>query len=181
MLSLDCPVVARAIPGGEVRAGGATEGAAQPCSWAARLSREPVASSRRREVTQVVRDRVFPRETEVLVVGIEASGKTALVRALEGTAFTGASIPTVGFQIRKIQRSGLVVKVWDLGGQRRFRAMWHRYAGGVKVVLVRRSAACATRGSCVRVCDAKGSSACGVRSTWWTPRQRTRGTRRRGR
>lgn len=83
----------------------------------------------------MVRDRVFPRETEVLVVGIEASGKTALVRALEGTAFTGASIPTVGFQIRKIQRSGLVVKVWDLGGQRRFRAMWHRYAGGVKVVL----------------------------------------------
>ena len=40
-------------------------------------------------------------------------------------------IPTVGFNMRKVTRGGVTFKVWDLGGQPRFRAMWERYCRGV--------------------------------------------------
>ena len=40
-------------------------------------------------------------------------------------------IPTVGFNMRKVTRGGVTIKLWDLGGQPRFRSMWERYCRGV--------------------------------------------------
>ena len=44
-------------------------------------------------------------------------------------------IPTVGFNMRKIQRGNVVMKMWDLGGQSRFRSMWERYCRGVQAIV----------------------------------------------
>lgn len=79
---------------------------------------------------------LFPKEIEILVVGLSGSGKTSLIQALAGEEFRQVVVPTVGFANRKVSRRGLTVKVWDLGGQKRFRSMWHRYAGGVQAILV---------------------------------------------
>lgn len=44
-------------------------------------------------------------------------------------------IPTVGFNMRKVTRGGVTIKLWDLGGQPRFRSMWERYCRGVDAVV----------------------------------------------
>ncbi|XP_034705792.1 ADP-ribosylation factor-like protein 8c isoform X5 [Vitis riparia] len=44
-------------------------------------------------------------------------------------------IPTVGFNMRKVTKGNVIIKVWDLGGQQRFRTMWERYCRGVSAIL----------------------------------------------
>lgn len=44
-------------------------------------------------------------------------------------------IPTVGFNMRKITKGNVTIKVWDIGGQPRFRAMWERYCRGVNAIV----------------------------------------------
>ncbi|RAL43621.1 hypothetical protein DM860_017364 [Cuscuta australis] len=44
-------------------------------------------------------------------------------------------IPTVGFNMRKVTKGNVTIKLWDLGGQRRFRTMWERYCRGVSAII----------------------------------------------
>lgn len=44
-------------------------------------------------------------------------------------------IPTVGFNMRKITKGNVTIKVWDIGGQPRFRSMWERYCRGVNAIV----------------------------------------------
>merc|ERR1712070_539412 len=44
-------------------------------------------------------------------------------------------IPTVGFNMRKITKGHVTIKLWDLGGQPRFRSMWERYCRGVNAMV----------------------------------------------
>ena len=44
-------------------------------------------------------------------------------------------MPTVGFNMHKVQKGAVVIKVWDMGGQEKFRSMWERYCRGVQVIV----------------------------------------------
>jgi len=44
-------------------------------------------------------------------------------------------IPTVGFNMRKVTKGRVTLKVWDIGGQPRFRSMWERYCRGVNAIV----------------------------------------------
>ncbi len=46
-----------------------------------------------------------------------------------------SSIPTVGFNLKRVQRNHVTIKYWDLGGQPRFRPMWERYCKGVNAIV----------------------------------------------
>jgi ADP-ribosylation factor-like protein 8 len=82
-----------------------------------------------------LRSLLFAREMEISVVGLQNAGKTSLVAALAGAPFAADQLPTVGFNMRKLQRGGVTIKVWDLGGQARFRSMWARYCQGVQAAV----------------------------------------------
>jgi len=41
--------------------------------------------------------------------------------------FVPDMIPTVGFNMHKVDKGKVSIKVWDLGGQKKFRGMWERY------------------------------------------------------
>lgn len=49
--------------------------------------------------------------------------------------FAEDMIPTVGFNMRKITKGNVTIKVWDIGGQPRFRSMWERYCRGVNAIV----------------------------------------------
>lgn len=49
--------------------------------------------------------------------------------------FTEDMIPTVGFNMRRITKGNVTIKVWDIGGQPRFRSMWERYCRGVNAIV----------------------------------------------
>ncbi|RDL36947.1 uncharacterized protein BP5553_04380 [Venustampulla echinocandica] len=49
--------------------------------------------------------------------------------------FLHSSIPTVGFNMKRVQKGHVTLKCWDLGGQPRFRSMWERYCRGVNAIV----------------------------------------------
>lgn len=72
---------------------------------------------------------------ELTILGLQNAGKTTLVNILSTGDFTEDRIPTVGFNMRRVQKGGVTLKMWDLGGQPRFRTMWERYCRGVSAVV----------------------------------------------
>ncbi|KAJ3267717.1 ADP-ribosylation factor-like protein 8B, partial [Borealophlyctis nickersoniae] len=80
---------------------------------------------------------------ELTLVGLQDSGKSTLLHVIalghllgnQSGAFREDMIPTVGFNMRKVTMGAVVMKLWDVGGQARFRPMWERYCGGANVIV----------------------------------------------
>jgi len=72
---------------------------------------------------------------ELTLVGLQNSGKTTLVNVIANGAFSDDQIPTVGFNMKKVQKGNVTIKLWDIGGQPRFRSMWERYCRGVNAIV----------------------------------------------
>ncbi|XP_070301631.1 ADP-ribosylation factor-like protein 8B-A isoform X3 [Salvelinus sp. IW2-2015] len=54
---------------------------------------------------------------------------------LKSGQFSEDMIPTVGFNMRKVTKGNVTIKIWDIGGQPRFRSMWERYCRGVNAIV----------------------------------------------
>jgi len=72
---------------------------------------------------------------ELTLVGLQHSGKTTLVNVIAAGQFQEDMIPTVGFNMKKVSRGNVTIKLWDIGGQPRFRSMWERYCRGVNAIV----------------------------------------------
>lgn len=77
----------------------------------------------------------FLEEMEITLVGLQNSGKTTLVNVIATGQYQEDMIPTVGFNMRKITKGRVTMKIWDIGGQPRFRSMWERYCRGVNAIV----------------------------------------------
>ncbi|TKA51275.1 hypothetical protein B0A53_05578 [Rhodotorula sp. CCFEE 5036] len=64
-----------------------------------------------------LRSLFFSRQLDVACIGLQNAGKSSLVTVLTDNHFTEEMIPTVGFNLRKIQKGNVTIKVWDLAGQ----------------------------------------------------------------
>jgi len=66
------------------------------------------------------------REVCIIMVGLDAAGKTTVLYRLKlGDAVT--TIPTIGFNVEKLEYKNILFTVWDLGGQTRTRQIWQHY------------------------------------------------------
>lgn len=74
-------------------------------------------------------------EMELTLVGLQHAGKTTFVNVIASGQFNEDMIPTVGFNMRKISKGNVTIKLWDIGGQPRFRSMWERYCRGVNAIV----------------------------------------------
>lgn len=77
----------------------------------------------------------WKEEMEITLVGLQYSGKTTFVNVIATGQYCEDMIPTVGFNMKKITKGKVSIKMWDIGGQPRFRSMWERYCRGVNAVL----------------------------------------------
>ncbi|XP_054786360.1 ADP-ribosylation factor-like protein 8a isoform X1 [Prosopis cineraria] len=77
----------------------------------------------------------FKQEMELSLIGLQNAGKTSLVNAIATGGYSEDMIPTVGFNMRKVTKGNVTIKLWDLGGQPRFRSMWERYCRAVSVIV----------------------------------------------
>ncbi|KAK0598661.1 hypothetical protein LWI29_036757 [Acer saccharum] len=82
-----------------------------------------------------LRSLFFKQEMELSLVGLQNAGKTSLVNSIATGGYSEDMIPTVGFNMRKVTKGNVTIKLWDLGGQRRFRTMWERYCRGVSAIV----------------------------------------------
>lgn len=71
----------------------------------------------------------FHRETSVLILGLDNAGKTATLYALHLGEPMPYTVPTIGFNVEAVKVGKLDIKMWDIGGQDRFRALWPHYFG----------------------------------------------------
>ncbi|KAJ7351347.1 ADP-ribosylation factor family-domain-containing protein [Mycena albidolilacea] len=66
------------------------------------------------------------REIRILMVGLDAAGKTTILYKLKlGEIVT--TIPTIGFNVETIQYMNTFFTVWDVGGQDKIRRLWNHY------------------------------------------------------
>jgi len=82
-----------------------------------------------------LRSLFFKKEMELSLIGLQNAGKTSLVNVIASGGFQEDMIPTVGFNMRKVSKGAVTIKLWDLGGQPRFRSMWERYCRGVQAIV----------------------------------------------
>jgi ADP-ribosylation factor-like protein 8 len=87
------------------------------------------------QMLEWLRSLFFKQEMELTLVGLQNSGKTTLVNVIATGGFSEDMIPTVGFNMRKVTKGKVTIKLWDLGGQPRFRSMWERYCRGVSAIV----------------------------------------------
>jgi len=68
------------------------------------------------------------------LVGLQSAGKTSIVNVITTGGYIEDMIPTVGFDMRKLTKGNVTIKLWDLGGQRRFMACGSS-TGGFSAIL----------------------------------------------
>lgn len=72
-------------------------------------------------------DRMFsPRDMRILMVGLDAAGKTTVLYKLK-LGQVVSTIPTVGFNVETVTYKNISFTVWDVGGQKKIRALWKHY------------------------------------------------------
>jgi ADP-ribosylation factor-like protein 8 len=64
-----------------------------------------------------LRSLFWTKEMELSLIGLQNAGKTSLVNVLTTGQFQEDLIPTVGFNMRKVTKGGVTIKLWDMGGQ----------------------------------------------------------------
>ncbi|KAI0786806.1 P-loop containing nucleoside triphosphate hydrolase protein [Abortiporus biennis] len=77
----------------------------------------------------------FSKAAEITIVGLQASGKTSFVNVLGSGQWSEDVVPTVAFHFRKVRKGNIILKIWDLAGQPRYRSIWERYCNGVDAVV----------------------------------------------
>ncbi len=82
----------------------------------------------------------WSQEMELTILGIQGSGKTTLLNVLSDENFHRDTqflntLPTQGLNHRRVRRGNVTIKIWDIGGQQRFRPMWWRYCRGVDAII----------------------------------------------
>eukprot|EP00697_Spironema_sp_BW2_P005221 gnl/Spiro4/17254_TR9180_c0_g1_i1.p1 gnl/Spiro4/17254_TR9180_c0_g1~~gnl/Spiro4/17254_TR9180_c0_g1_i1.p1 ORF type:complete len:182 (+),score=16.40 gnl/Spiro4/17254_TR9180_c0_g1_i1:161-706(+) len=75
------------------------------------------------------------KSLDVVLVGLEGSGKTTFLNLLSKEPMHHVTTPTLGLSIKQVKVRNLTLKMWDLGGGAQFRSEWHRYATGTHLIL----------------------------------------------
>ncbi|CAM0955989.1 unnamed protein product [Alopecurus aequalis] len=66
------------------------------------------------------------KEMRVVMLGLDAAGKTTILYKLHiGEVLS--TVPTIGFNVEKVQYKNVVFTVWDVGGQEKLRPLWRHY------------------------------------------------------
>jgi len=83
---------------------------------------------------QKMLDALQSKKLELVIVGLENSGKSTLLSVLANGA-PAETVPTIGLNVQLVQRGSLQMKCWDIGGQAQYRSEWGRYTKGCDVIV----------------------------------------------
>eukprot|EP00163_Fabomonas_tropica_P033044 TRINITY_DN852_c0_g1_i1.p1 TRINITY_DN852_c0_g1~~TRINITY_DN852_c0_g1_i1.p1 ORF type:complete len:179 (+),score=34.16 TRINITY_DN852_c0_g1_i1:243-779(+) len=86
------------------------------------------------QVLQKLLSVFYTRKLDLVLVGLENSGKTTLLNAL-ASGYDVDTVPTVGMNVKSIKKGRVKMKIWDLGGQSQYRSEWSRYIKGCDCML----------------------------------------------
>lgn len=78
---------------------------------------------------------LWKQELELAIVGLQNAGKTTFVNVLATSQYDDDTIPTIGFNYREIKKGSVQFKLWDLGGQHKFRGTWEKFCRGADCIV----------------------------------------------
>nr|ACN36270.1 unknown [Zea mays] len=75
------------------------------------------------------------KEMRVVMLGLDAAGKTTILYKLHiGEVLS--TVPTIGFNVEKVQYKNVVFTVWDVGGQEKLRPLWRHYFNNTDALVI---------------------------------------------
>eukprot|EP00486_Rosalina_sp_Unknown_P005461 CAMPEP_0201565658 /NCGR_PEP_ID=MMETSP0190_2-20130828/4933_1 /ASSEMBLY_ACC=CAM_ASM_000263 /TAXON_ID=37353 /ORGANISM="Rosalina sp." /LENGTH=185 /DNA_ID=CAMNT_0047983407 /DNA_START=27 /DNA_END=584 /DNA_ORIENTATION=- len=84
--------------------------------------------------TQVIDALFGKQEAGVLMIGLDAAGKTTILYKLKlGEIVT--TIPTIGFNVETLEYKNLKFTVFDVGGQDKIRPLWRHYYENANAII----------------------------------------------
>ena len=86
------------------------------------------------QILQRMLDALYSKKLEVVLVGLENSGKTTLLNVL-AKGHPVETCPTIGLNVKLVRKGGVQMKCWDIGGQAQYRSEWGRYTRGCDVII----------------------------------------------
>ncbi|KAJ7524794.1 hypothetical protein O6H91_17G022400 [Diphasiastrum complanatum] len=66
------------------------------------------------------------KEMRVVMLGLDAAGKTTILYKLHIGEIL-STVPTIGFNVEKVEYKNVSFTVWDVGGQEKLRPLWKHY------------------------------------------------------
>merc|ERR1711879_1007641 len=77
---------------------------------------------------------VGTQEMRILMVGLDAAGKTTILYKLKlGEVIT--TIPTIGFNVETVEFKQISLTAWDVGGRDKIRPLWRHYYQGTQAII----------------------------------------------
>jgi len=74
------------------------------------------------------------KDARIVMVGLDAAGKTTVLFKLKLNDVV-VTIPTIGFNVERVEYKNLRMTIWDIGGQDRLRPLWRHYYEGSNGIL----------------------------------------------
>lgn len=86
------------------------------------------------QVLQKLLEVFWTKKLDIVVIGLENSGKTTLLSVL-AHGEPVETVPTIGLNVKVFKKGNVNMKCWDIGGQQQYRSEWSRYTRGCDAVL----------------------------------------------
>lgn len=85
-------------------------------------------------ITSVFKKLFGKKDVRILMVGLDAAGKTTILyKLMLGEVVT--AIPTIGFNVETVEYKNIKFTVWDVGGQDTIRPLWVHYYQNTDAVI----------------------------------------------
>lgn len=75
------------------------------------------------------------RDYRIVMVGLDASGKTTILQKFKLGEISTHTLPTVGFNVETVEYKNISFTVWDVGGQDKIRPLWQHYYQNTDAVI----------------------------------------------
>jgi ADP-ribosylation factor protein 1 len=74
------------------------------------------------------------QESRIVLIGLDGAGKTTILYKLKLDEVV-SSVPTIGFNVEKVQYKNLEFNIWDIGGQTKIRNLWKFYYDNTDAII----------------------------------------------
>uniref|UniRef100_A0A7R9W4D1 ADP-ribosylation factor n=1 Tax=Pseudictyota dubia TaxID=2749911 RepID=A0A7R9W4D1_9STRA len=77
---------------------------------------------------------VGTKERRIVMVGLDAAGKTTILYKLK-LGENVITIPTIGFNVERVDYKNISFTIWDIGGQDKIRSLWRHYYQNTNAII----------------------------------------------
>lgn len=67
------------------------------------------------------------KECRILMLGLDAAGKSTILYSLKLGQPVPTTVPTIGFNYESLEFKNVKFNIWDVGGQDKIRILWKHY------------------------------------------------------